>query len=363
MRIIKVNLQKRSYDIAVGSGITGGHLGRYLSRLNLGSDAYVITNALVKRRYAKTLQVPLKQAGFNVKFKLIPDTEKSKSIETLSLVLRGLAGYDRKKRIFIIAFGGGVVGDLAGFVASIYKRGVPLVQIPTTLLAQVDSAIGGKSAIDLSEGKNLVGAFYQPRLVFSDIKYLHSLKERELRCGVSEVIKYALIKDAGLFSYLEGGLKDILGLRPAALEHIVQRCSRIKAAIVSCDEKEEKGLRTILNFGHTAGHAIEAAGGYVKYSHGEAIALGMLAASIISREMGFIDASLYERIKSLIKSFRLPTSIERAPLKRIIAACYRDKKFIGSRSRLVLLEGIGRARVVEDVPFTIIKQALQQLQK
>ena len=361
MRIIKLSLKKRSYDIAVGSGITG-YFGRYLNKLNLGSDAYVITNAPVKKRYGQGLEKALKKAGFSVRFKLIPDTEKSKSIERSSLVVRDVAAYDKKRRLFIIAFGGGVVGDLAGFIASIYKRGVPFVQLPTTLLAQVDSAIGGKSAVDLSEGKNLVGAIYQPRLVFSDIKYLSSLGPRELRCGVAEVIKYALIKDPALFTYLEKRLKDIFNLDTAAMEYIVERCSRIKAGIVSRDEKEERGLRTILNFGHTAGHAIEAASGYTKYSHGEAIALGMIVACDISRQMGFIDQPLQGRIKSLIRNAGLPTRIERVPLSGIIDAHYRDKKFIGTRNRFVLIKGIGRAKVTENIPLKIIRQALEQLQ-
>jgi 3-dehydroquinate synthase len=361
MRIIEVNLQKRSYDILLGSGITA-HLGRYLKKLDLGSDAYVITNTPIKRRYAKTLERPLRQAGFSVRFKVIPDTEKSKSMERVSLVIRDLARYDKRRKIFIIAFGGGVVGDLAGFVASIYKRGVPLAQIPTTLLAQVDSAIGGKTAVDLSEGKNLVGTYYQPRIVFSDVKYLRTLGQRDLRCGISEVIKYALIKDPGLFGYLEKKLGDILNLNTPALEYIVERSSRIKAAIVSRDEKEEKGLRTMLNFGHTAGHAIETASRYVKYSHGEAIALGMLAASLISRQMRLIDESLYERIKSLIRSAGLPTRITGIPVSGIIDAHYRDKKSIGRHNRFVLIKGIGRVEIVEDIPVKTIKQALEKLQ-
>lgn len=362
MRIIKVKLKKRSYEIAVGSGIIG-RLGRYLKKLNLGSDAYVITNAPIKKRYGAGLEGILKESGFSVKYALIPDTERSKSIERSAIVVQDIAAYDHKKRLFIVAFGGGVVGDLAGFVASIYKRGISFVQIPTTLLAQVDSAIGGKTAVDLSQGKNLVGAIYQPRLVFSEVKYLASLGGRELRSGIAEVIKYALIKDSRLFAYLEKNLKNIFHFNPAALRYIVERSSQIKAGIVSRDEKEERGLRTLLNFGHTIGHAIETAGNYLRYAHGEAIALGMIAASDISREMGLIDSLLFKRIESLITKAGLPVRLKKVSLGAIIQAHYRDKKFKGESNRFVLLEGIGKAKVKQNIPAKVIRQVLERLRE
>jgi 3-dehydroquinate synthase len=359
MKIIRVNLKKNSYNIIVGSD-TLSRLGEYVKKLKVGSDAYVITNASIKKKYGRALEKTLKASGFKVKFRLVGDTEESKSIRTSSLVIQDIVRYDKRRRIFIIAFGGGVIGDLAGFVASIYKRGIPYIQIPTTLLAQVDSAIGGKTAVDLGEGKNLIGAFYQPRLVFSDVSLLRSLEKRQIRSGLAEVIKYGIIKDRQLFLYLEKRLKEALALKLGALEYIVKRCSSIKAAIVSRDEREEKGLRTILNFGHTVGHAIEAASDYKAYNHGEAIALGMLIASGISRRLNLIDRTVSQRIEGLIKAAGLPARIERIPLQRIINAHYRDKKFIGLKNRFVLIKGIGKTRIVENVPLKVIEEEIKR---
>jgi len=275
-------------------------------------------------------------------------------------VIRDLALYDKKRRLFVIAFGGGVIGDLSGFVASIYKRGIPYVQVPTTLLAQVDSAIGGKTAVDLTEGKNLVGAIYQPRLVFSDCKFLSTLGPRQMRSGLAEVIKYAIIRDKPLFDYLLTHAKDVLACKRSALERIVLSCSSIKAKIVEQDEKEERGIRTILNFGHTAGHAIEAAAGFTKYTHGEAIALGMLVACEISKMLKLIDETLAGKVEALIAKAGLPVKIRAVKLDRIISAHYRDKKFTGSRNRFVLINAIGRVRIVTNVPLEVITESLKK---
>lgn len=359
MQTVNLKLGKRSYKIIVGSNIVGS-LGKYLKALDIGLDAYVITNAAIKNKYASILEKALKKAGFSVRFKIIPDTEKSKSLAMAYSVIKDLAAFDKQKRIFIVAFGGGVVGDLSGFIASVYKRGVPCIQIPTTLLAQVDSAIGGKTAVDLPEGKNLAGAFYQPRLVLSEVKFLLTLSQRQVRAGISEVIKYGIIRDARLFRYLEKRYKDILALKVPALEHVVIRSSRIKAGIVSLDEREEKGIRTVLNFGHTVGHAIEAAANYKTYNHGEAIALGMLVASDISRSLKLINNNVLSRIENLIKASGLPTKISKVSLAGIINAHYRDKKFIGKKSRFVLSSGIGRTRIVEDIPLEVIRKAINK---
>lgn len=359
MKIIKLNLKKRSYYIVVGSRISG-ILGAHLKRLNIGRDAYIVTNAAIKTRYARALGRILKSSGFEIRFKLIPDTEKSKSIQIASILIEDLASYDKKRKVFIIALGGGVVGDVAGFVASIYKRGIPYIQIPTTLLAQVDSAIGGKTAVDLAQGKNLVGAFYQPRLVFSDVTFLKTLSLKQIQAGLAEVIKYAIIKDPQLFSYLENNLGDCLDLKIAPLEFIVRRCSYLKAKIVEQDEREEKGIRTILNFGHTIGHAIESAGDYDRYNHGQAVALGMLVACQISKKMGFIQDDILARIEKLIKAAGLPTKINKISPAKILKAHYRDKKFIGKKNRFVLIKDIGQAKVVEDIPLRLIREAIKK---
>ncbi|MGA2774773.1 MAG: 3-dehydroquinate synthase [Candidatus Omnitrophota bacterium] len=358
MKIIKVNLKKRSYKIIVGSGILK-RLSREIRALKLGTDAFIITNKLIRTKFGKALESSLRASGITARFRIIPDTEKSKSVETASAVIKDLAGFDKARRVFIISFGGGVVGDLGGFVASIYKRGVPYIQIPTTLLAQVDSAIGGKTAIDLSAGKNLVGAFYQPRLVFSDTNFLQTLSSRQLKTGLAEVIKYGIIKDKELFSFLAKNYKSVLKKRQTYLEFIVERCSKIKADIVSKDEREERGFRTILNFGHTLGHAIETAGRYNSYNHGEAVAIGMLVAGDISVALGLTDSKTLGRIEKVIKETGLPITIEKIDSGNIISAHYKDKKFTGKRNRFVLCAGIGKVKVVDNIPFAIIKEALR----
>ncbi|MFH0791579.1 MAG: 3-dehydroquinate synthase [Candidatus Omnitrophota bacterium] len=358
MKIVKVNLKGAAYNIVIGNNIIK-LLSSYITKLSIGSDAYIITNARIKNKYGFILSNSLKSAGFNVKFKLIPDSERSKSLDSLSLITRDLARFDKKRRVFVIAFGGGVIGDLAGFVASVYKRGISYLQIPTTLLAQVDSSIGGKTGVDLPQGKNLVGTFYQPGIVFSDLMFLQSLDLKQLRNGLAEVIKYGIIKDPQMFAYLEKRHQDILARKPDALEYIVERSSSIKAVIVQQDEKEKKGIRTVLNFGHTIGHAIEAAGKYKKYTHGEAVALGMLAACDLSRQLGVIaDNDLPQRIEALIGIIGLPVRIKGISCDDIITAYYRDKKFTGAKNKFVLIKNLGVSRIVEDIPLAVIKKVL-----
>ena len=357
MRSVKVKLGSSSYDILIGKDIIS-LLPRYIKKLNIGDSAYIITNPYVRNKYSEELAKVLNKSGIAFKVKTVPDTEKSKSIATLSSVINDLAKFDLKKRVFIVALGGGVVGDLSGLTASIYKRGIPYIQVPTTLLAQVDSSIGGKTAVDLKEGKNLVGAFYQPSLVVSDVSLLKSLDSRQLRTGLAEVIKYGIIRDSRLFAYLEKEHRKIIKSETKALEYIVSSSSKIKADIVGRDEREAKGLRTALNFGHTTAHAVEAAADYSKYTHGEAVALGMLVASDISLRLGLISASLSLRIEALIKKCGLPVAIEGIALKEIMKAIYRDKKFSGAKNRLVLVVGLGKVKIVENVPLKIIEGAI-----
>ena len=360
MHAEKVNLGKRSYRIIIGNGILKD-LGVYLKKMNIGSDAFIITNAFLKKKYGFRLRQTLTGSGFNCHFKLVADSEKAKSLGSAGSVIKELAKFDRQKKVFIIAFGGGVVGDLAGFVASVYKRGISYVQVPTTLLAQVDSAIGGKTAVDLDLGKNLVGAFYQPRLVFTDVAVLKSLDKGQLRCGLAEVIKYALIKDEQLFNLLEHKYRQVLRGDRAVLSRIISVCSRIKARIVCRDEKERLGIRSILNFGHTIGHAIEAAGGYQGYNHGQAISLGMVVAAGLSHKLGLIDAATVSRIKSLIRRYGLPVKIKGLPLPRIIRAHYHDKKFSGKENKFVLISRIGKPRIIKNIKLSLIKEAVAQI--
>ncbi|KPK43006.1 MAG: hypothetical protein AMJ78_00085 [Omnitrophica WOR_2 bacterium SM23_29] len=360
MKAIKVNLAKRSYRIIIGFGVIK-NLGRYIRQLDLGTDAYIITNSLIKRRYAQNILRSLDKHKINSTFDIVADTERSKSLSICLCSIQNLARFDQKRRVFIVAFGGGVVGDLSGFIASIYKRGIPYIQIPTTLLACVDSSIGGKTGVDLKFGKNLVGSFYQPSLVLSELSFLKSLSLRQVRSGMAEVIKYAIIKDKKFFGYLEKNYKRILNLERAALEYVVNCCAKIKAKIIEQDEREEMGIRTILNFGHTLGHAIEAASAYQRYNHGEAIALGMILASRISRRIGLLKGIDLRRIENLITAVSLPVFIKGLSLEKILKAYYRDKKFIGEMNRFVLISDIGKIVIKQNLPLSRIKGSLAEI--
>jgi 3-dehydroquinate synthase len=291
----------------------------------------------------------------------VPDSETSKSLKVAFEAIRKITAYAEDKRVFVIALGGGVVGDLAGFVSSVYKRGVAYIQVPTTLLAQADSSIGGKTGVDLTEGKNLVGTFYQPRLVCCDVALLKTLSAKQIKNGLAEIIKCAVIKNRGLFVYLEKLLGGNVLLNPKQLERILLPAITVKARIVEADEKEEKGLRTILNFGHTIGHAIEAAGRYRAYNHGEAVGLGMLVATDISRRLGLITPAIQKRVSALIKSAGLPDKVRNVRMRDIISRHYRDKKFIGSQNRFVLISGIGKAVVRKNIPLALIKESIQKV--
>jgi len=362
MKKIRVDLNRKSYDIVICCDEVDT-LGALIKRLNIGSDAVVITNPLIKRIFGKRLEDSLESAGFEVLFTIVPDTEKAKSEKYCIKLLNDISKFDNsRRRIFMVALGGGVIGDLAGFVASIYRRGIPYVQVPTTLLAQVDSAIGGKVAIDLKLGKNLAGSFYQPRLVFSDAALLRSLPKAEVTSGLAEVIKYGVIKSPALFHFLETQYKKILKLDNETLRYIVYTCSSIKARVVEKDEYDRKNIRVILNFGHTIGHAIEAASHYSKsYTHGQAIALGMLSASYISKELKILDKTSYLKIKRLIKQLGLPTIIKGLDLNDIFRAQEHDKKFIHGKNRFVLPVKIGKTMIKENIPKALVKDAIASL--
>lgn len=355
MRIIKVKLKENSYLILVGNRILAD-LGGVLQKLRLGRDAVIVTNPLIKRLHGKRLFEGLAKAGYSVKFFEVPDGEQSKSAAVAFRLMEQIARYDVRRKIFIVAFGGGVIGDLAGYVAAAYKRGVPYIQVPTTLLAQIDSSIGGKVAIDLPVGKNLVGAFYQPKLVYSDTEVLSTLTARQRRNGLAEAVKYGIISDPGLFKYLEEA-PALEG--PVFFKEVVLRCSRIKAEVVSVDEKETKGIRTILNFGHTVGHAIEAAGKFEEYQHGEAVALGMRVAVDISVKLKLLDPKEATRINGLLDNVGLPRKIKGVSLADIMNHMEHDKKFEAGKNRFVLAERIGKVKVVESVPRTLIVAAIK----
>ena len=358
MKIIKIRLKEKGYNVVVGVKVLNA-LGAYLKKLDIGKDAIVLTTPIIRRLWGNKLLGLLVRSGFNVKFQEVADTEKTKSAQTCLEVLNKIAGYGRSKKAFIIAFGGGVVGDLSGFIASVYKRGIPYIQLPTSLVAQVDSAIGGKVAIDLKVGKNLVGAFYQPLMVFSEIQFLETLPPQEVRNGLSEIIKCGIIKDRDLFEFLEDNLEKILRLDKRSIEFVVYKSSLIKARVVEQDEFDKLGIRAILNYGHTIGHAIEAASGYSKnYTHGMAISIGMVAANFISKEIGLISGFECERIKNLLEQSGLPIRAKGINPNKIYEAHLYDKKFIHGKNRFVLPLRIGKVKIVEGISERLIRKAI-----
>lgn len=357
MKIVDVRLKDNPYKILIGHRILP-QLGMKLKAMNIGQDAVIITHPVIARLHGKALISGFKRAGMTVKVIEVPAGEKSKSAKEAFRVIEQIARHDVMRNIFIVAFGGGVIGDLAGFVASVYKRGVPYVQVPTTFLSQIDSAIGGKVAIDLPVGKNLVGSFYQPKLVYSDTSVLSTLDKRQMRNGLAEAVKYGVILDKTFFSYLERNFGQVIQCSPNVLTRVIFKCSQIKTKVVLADEKETKSIRTVLNFGHTLGHAIETAGGYDLYHHGEAIALGMRIAADISRQMGIFSLKEQTRLNQLLSSIGLPAKIQKIKIKDILHMMKHDKKFLRGKNRFVLAKGIGRVEVVSGIRLENIISAI-----
>ncbi len=361
MNTVPVRLKNNSYPILIGSQMLS-KLPGVLKKLDIGHDAVVITDRSVEKIYGDKVSSVLKSKGFSVKVISVAAGEKSKSADVAIRIVEEIAAYDVGREIFIIALGGGVVGDLAGFVAAIYKRGIPYVQVPTTLLAQIDSSIGGKVGVDLTVGKNLAGAFHQPKAVFSDVDLLTTLDGRQIRNGLAEAVKYGVIVDRALFVYLEKNYEGFLSLDRKVLTRVVQACSRIKADVVSKDEKETKGLRTILNFGHTLGHALENAAGYHRYHHGEAVALGMRMAAFISCRKGMLSQLDFQRLNRLLTRIGLPETFTNVPQAKILSAMSHDKKFVAGKNRFVLARRIGSVEVVSGVSISLIQEALRKYQ-
>lgn len=359
LKKVKVPIRGRPYYILIGKGLIL-KAGSIIKSLSVGDDALIVTSKKIAAIYGKKIKDSLGWSGISCRLELVPDSERSKSDRILVDLLNRIGRYDKNRALFIVALGGGVIGDLSGFAASIYKRGIPYIQIPTTLLAQVDSAIGGKTAIDLPAAKNLAGSFYQPKVVISDIATLESLSVRQIRNGLSECIKYGVIKDKRLFEYLENKYQNILRLEKNALENIIMSCSRIKARIVASDEFDKKDKRIVLNYGHTVGHAIESAAGYSRrYNHGEAVAIGMVCAARIASSMGLLKETERFRIEYLIKKCGLPVRISGLRISRIYRSLLHDKKSKGGKNRFVLPVGIGKVRVVRDVPRHLIISSIK----
>ncbi|WP_319782305.1 3-dehydroquinate synthase [Oceanisphaera sp. IT1-181] len=345
MERLTVSLGERSYPILIAEHLlTQGEL---LRNAISGSKVMVITNEVVAPLYLDTLLAAL--APLQVESLVLPDGEQFKSLDTFNQVMGALLAGNHGRDTTLIALGGGVIGDLTGFAAACYQRGVPFIQVPTTLLAQVDSSVGGKTAVNHPLGKNMIGAFYQPQLVLIDTLCLQTLPEREFAAGLAEVIKYGIIWDADFFSWLEENVSRLQQLEPSALSYAIRRCCEIKADMVGRDEREH-GVRALLNLGHTFGHAIEAEMGYGNWLHGEAVAVGMVQACYTARLRGEMTDQQVERVKQLLLAAKLPiTGPETMGLSQYLPHMMRDKKVLAGQLRLVLPLGIGSAQVVSDV--------------
>lgn len=354
--IVHIDLSDRSYDIHIGHGLMVPTSVAWQA-LPHSAQAVIVTNTTVGPRYEARLREALAPQYKSVLTVSLPDGERFKDWQTLNLIFDAMlaAGCDRKTVVY--ALGGGVVGDMAGFAAASYMRGVRFVQVPTTLLAQVDSSVGGKTGINHPLGKNMIGAFYQPQRVICDLETLATLPARELSAGVAEVIKYGPIADADFLDWLELNLEAVLALDPRALGHAIRRSCEIKAHVVGQDEREG-GLRAILNFGHTFGHAIEAGLGYGEWLHGEAVGCGMVMAADLSARLGMVDWAVVDRLRRLCERARLPVLGPRLGVDAYMAHMRVDKKSEAGDIRFVLIQALGKA-VVRSAPDDVIAQTLE----
>ena len=358
MEKVRVNLGERSYDICIGSSIIRS-IGDILKSFGLSSKIAIVSNPTIYPLYGQVVADSLKKAGFDVLTVTIPDGEEYKSLLWVEHIYNELLKARLDRLSALVALGGGVIGDITGFAASTYMRGIPYIQVPTTLLAQVDSSVGGKTGVDHKLGKNMIGTFWQPKLVWIDVETLKTLPKREFLAGLAEVIKYGVIWDEELFDFLEAKRQRILELDRESITHIIRRSCEIKAEVVSKDERE-LGLRSILNFGHTIGHAIETATEYVKYLHGEAIAIGMCLEARLSSMFTFMDNNKVLRIKSLIDSYSLPTEMPPdIDIRNVLSSMELDKKAVAGELKFILPDKIGSVRIYRGVERKIIRELLK----
>ena len=355
MQTLQVDVGHSRYPIAIGPGLlTNSEL---LDAHIRGRDLLIVTNSIVARLYLAKLTDSL--TGRRVAECILPDGEQHKTLQTAGWVFDALVAKKMNRDATVLALGGGVVGDVAGFAAASYQRGVGYVQIPTTLLAQVDSSVGGKTGVNHPGGKNLIGAFYQPQSVIADIDTLSTLPDREFRAGLAEIIKYGCVWDPLLFDWLDKHIPDLLARDADALIYAIARSCEIKATVVSKDEREQN-LRAILNFGHTFGHAIEAATGYDTYLHGEAVGLGMLMAADLSQRLGLIESETKARVQDILTRSGLPTEVPRIGAAKGKELMQMDKKVLAGAVRLVLLKKLGRAILTADYPQSALDATLEE---
>jgi len=355
-QIVRVSLGERSYDIQIGNQASAAAGPLVASQLK-SRHAVIVTDTNVQQPHAERVQQSLSEAGVRVDTLPVPAGEQTKSPEQLVRLWNDLLATGADRKSIVVAVGGGVVGDLAGFLAATYARGLRFLQIPTTLLAMVDSSVGGKTGINLPAAKNMVGAFWQPSAVLIDTEALQTLPEREYRSGLAEVVKYGVILDADFFEYLEANVGGLLQRDPEVMKTIIARSCRLKADVVEQDEREETGLRAVLNYGHTFCHAIEAVAGYGQYLHGEAVAIGMVCASRLAHRMGRIDASLTERQEQLLTKLGLPTAVQGLDLDALVSVMRHDKKVEHGQLRFVLPTRLGHVELVGGVAPQAAREA------
>ncbi|MCI0681818.1 MAG: 3-dehydroquinate synthase [Gemmataceae bacterium] len=358
MQTLRVNLGPRSYDIVVTSADRAG-LGPFARQRSPGTTALVVTDEHVAG-HAQSVKQALEQSGFKAGLAVRPAGEAQKSLDVAAALYEVLIDLPADRKTLVVAVGGGVIGDLAGFVAATYARGLDLLMVPTTLLAMVDSSVGGKVAVNHPRAKNLIGCFHQPRGVWIDTAMLATLPDREFRSGLAEVVKYGVILDEALFGYLENNIAAVLERDAAAVEHVVTRSCRLKADVVEKDEREETGLRAVLNYGHTFAHAFETAAGYGGWLHGEAVAAGMMCACLLAERRGLVPATLTQRQMRLLEAFGLPTRPLRWSPDELLATMRSDKKALAGKMRLILPRRLGEVALFDDLPETDIRAVLQQ---
>lgn len=355
---VHVNLGDRSYDIAIGPGLIH-ETGPFALARGAMSQAVIITDANVHTPHAQAVATSLSDLGVDVDILIVPPGEESKSLATAAELWQQVleSGADRKS--WIVAVGGGVVGDLAGFIAATFTRGLRFLQVPTTLLADVDSSVGGKVGVNLPTAKNMVGAFWQPTGVVIDTDALSTLPEREYRSGLAEVVKYGVILDAPFFEYLEGHVDGLNDRDAEVLRYTIARCCRLKADVVEKDEREETGLRAVLNYGHTFAHAFEAVGGYGELLHGEAVSIGMQCAARLAARLGKVDNKFVNRQSDLLRSLRLPIEVPNLNEQDLLAAMQRDKKVAHGRLRFVLPSRLGQVELAGNIAAQDVLLALK----
>jgi 3-dehydroquinate synthase len=359
MQTVRVNLGPRSYDIALTTGDTAG-VGPFARCCLPSSKLALVVCDSNTQRHGQVVAEAVTEAGFRTGLAVVPAGEESKSLEQAARLYDALYDLAADRQTAVVAVGGGVVGDLAGFSAATYNRGLPLVMVPTTLLAMVDSSVGGKTGVNHPKGKNLIGAFHQPAGVWIDTAFLETLPEREYLSGLAEVVKYGVILDAEFFTFLEANATAVRTRNSAVLVPVIAQCCRLKADVVERDEREETGLRAVLNYGHTFAHAFEAVGGYGGWLHGEAVAAGMVCAARLAERRGLVGPDLTDRQRRLLEAFSLPIRPKPEwPADALLAAMRRDKKAAAGRLRFVLPIRLGEVRLFDDVPESLVREVLE----